>query len=265
MVRNDTAFMNTIKKYGNKPYRIGLLHGGPGAAGEMKPIAVELSKDFGILEFLQTEKSVNGQIEELHNQLVYSAELPAILVGYSWGAWLGFLFAARYPDLLSKLILISSGAFENNYNNDLMTIRLNRLNQNNKKEAERIISAITSGDSNNETLKRFGALMAIADSYEYESFDNDLVDIDLTLYQSVWKEASQLRDTNELINCAEKIECPVVAIHGDYDPHPIDGVEKPLSNKLKDFKMIRIEKCGHTPWKERYAKDMFYDILRKEL
>jgi len=50
-----------------------------------------------------------------------------------------------------------------------------------------------------------------------------------------------LRDTNELLKCADKIECPVVAIHGDYDSHPIEGVEKPLSGKLSNFKMIKIE------------------------
>jgi pimeloyl-ACP methyl ester carboxylesterase len=74
-----------------------------------------------------------------------------------------------------------------------------------------------------------------------------------------------LRETNELINCANLITIPVVAIHGDYDSHPIDGVEKPLSENLSDFKMITINDCGHTPWRERYAKDAFFKILRKEL
>ncbi len=30
---------NTVRSYGKQPYTIGLLHGGPGAAGEMKPVA----------------------------------------------------------------------------------------------------------------------------------------------------------------------------------------------------------------------------------
>jgi len=88
--------LETIRKYGKSPFRIGLLHGEPGASGEIKPVAVNLSKDFGILEFLQTEKSVNGQVEELHHQLTLSADLPAILIGYSWGAWLGFCLQAEY-------------------------------------------------------------------------------------------------------------------------------------------------------------------------
>ena len=257
--------MKTIRKYGKPPFRIGLLHGGPGAAGELQPVAEHLSADFGILELLQTAQSVSGQIAELYNQLASSSALPVILVGYSWGAWLGFMFAAQYPDLVKKLILISAGAFESKFENDLMSIRLNRLNEQDRRTAEQLISVINVGNADNETLRLFGKLMTIADSYAYQPADGDVVEVDWTIYWSVWSEAARLRDTNKLINCADRIRCPVVAIHGDYDSHPIDGVDQPLSRRLKDFKLIRIEKCGHTPWRERFAKDSFFEILRSEL
>ena len=257
--------MKTIRKYGKPPFRIGLLHGGPGAAGELQPVAASLAADFGILELLQTAKSVDGQIEELHNQLLSSGNLPVILVGYSWGAWLGFMFAAQYPDLVKKLILISAGAFESQSENDLMNMRLNRLNRQDRKEAERLMSVINAGNMDNATLRRFGKLMTIADSYTYQPADDEVVEVDWTIFRSVWSEAARLRATNKLISCADRIRCPVVAIHGDYDLHPIDGVERPLSRRLKDFKLIRIEKCGHIPWRERHAKDSFFEILRSEL
>lgn len=231
----------------------------------MKPVAENLCGDFGILEFLQTEKSVDGQIEELHRQITLNADLPITLIGYSWGAWLGFLFAARHPDVLNKLILVSSGAFENEYNYDLLDVRLGRLNHHDRLEAERLISVINSDKSDNNILKQFGRLMTIADSYDYLASDKDSVDINIEIYQSVWAEASELRDTKELINYADLISIPVVAIHGEYDSHPIEGVEKPLSERLTDFKMITIKDCGHTPWRERIAKDTFFEILRKEL
>ncbi len=257
--------METIRKYGQKPFKIGLLHGGPGAAGEMKPVAENLSDDYGVLEFLQTGKSVNGQVEELHRQITSQADFPITLIGYSWGAWLGFFFASKYPDLLEKLILVSAGAFESRYNNDLINIRLKRLNQNQRKEIERLISDMNSGKLDNNTFKQFGQLMTIADSYDYLPSEKESVDFNIEIYQAVWAEAFSLRETNELINCAYLVTIPVVAIHGDYDPHPIDGVEKPLSEKLSDFKMITIKNCGHKPWQERYAKDAFFEILRKEI
>jgi pimeloyl-ACP methyl ester carboxylesterase len=57
----------------------------------------------------------------------------------------------------------------------------------------------------------------------------------------------------------------VVAIHGDYDPHPTEGVREPLSKVLKDFRFIMLEHCGHLPWIEREAREGFFELLRGEL
>ncbi|MFO8000915.1 MAG: alpha/beta hydrolase, partial [Marinilabilia sp.] len=243
--------MQTTIKHGHHPFQTALLHGGPGASGEMGPVARELSHDLGVLELIQTEKSVNGQIEELHKQLTSCADLPVVLVGFSWGAWLGFLFAARYPELVKKLILISAGAFESQYNKDLMRIRLNRLNNQDRKEAERLMAFIRAGRGDNAILGRFGKLMTIADSFDPDPHESKPVVPDMKIYQSIEPEASALRETGQLIRCADRIKCPGVAIHGDYDPHPAEGVEKPLTERLHDFKMIHLKKCGHVPWKER--------------
>jgi pimeloyl-ACP methyl ester carboxylesterase len=57
----------------------------------------------------------------------------------------------------------------------------------------------------------------------------------------------------------------VVAIHGDYDPHPAAGVQRPLAAVLADFHFILLPRCGHRPWRERHARDTFYRILEAEL
>ena len=81
----------------------------------------------------------------------------------------------------------------------------------------------------------------------------------------MWKDAAELRKSGKLLELANHIKCPVVAVHGDYDPHPAEGVEKPLSGILKDFRFILLEKCGHNPWVERHAKSRFYEVLQEEL
>jgi len=74
-----------------------------------------------------------------------------------------------------------------------------------------------------------------------------------------------MRQSGELLKLGEKISCPVVVIHGDYDPHPASGVERPLSRIIKDFRFILLKDCGHEPWKERLARQRFYEILRTEI
>ncbi len=71
--------------------------------------------------------------------------------------------------------------------------------------------------------------------------------------------------SGQLLALAGRIKCRVVAIHGDYDPHPAAGVQKPLSGILKSFRFIPIKNCGHQPWIEKGARDKFYNILRNEL
>ena len=71
--------------------------------------------------------------------------------------------------------------------------------------------------------------------------------------------------TRELLERAGRIRCPVLAIHGDIDPHPVEGVRKPLSLVLDDFRLVLLENCGHTPWRERRARERFYEVLGEGL
>lgn len=63
----------------------------------------------------------------------------------------------------------------------------------------------------------------------------------------------------------KNIKCEVVAIHGDYDSHPIEGIRDSLGKIISNFKFYELKKCGHTPWGEKYAKNEFYDILKSEI
>jgi pimeloyl-ACP methyl ester carboxylesterase len=104
--------MENLRKYGKSPFSIVVVHGGPGAAGEMAPVAHELSFGSGVLEPIQTAASLEGQAEELKTVLENEGGLPVTLIGFSWGAWLSFIVAARYPTIIKKLILVGSGPYE---------------------------------------------------------------------------------------------------------------------------------------------------------
>ena len=64
-----TKVIGMVRQYGPPPFEAAVLHGGPGAAGTAACIARRLANSAGILEPLQTAKSVQGQIEELDQQL----------------------------------------------------------------------------------------------------------------------------------------------------------------------------------------------------
>lgn len=262
---------HSFRAYGHSPFRAALLHGGPGAAGEMAPVAEELASrgdiHVGILEPLQTATSVQGQVEELRAILKAHADPPVTLAGYSWGAWLGFLLAAGFPDLVSKLILIGSGPFDERYAASVRETRLERLTTAEQAEfasASRHLAELRDGERD-RLVARLGTLASKADSYDPLPDGPPSVDLRADIYQAVWPEAAQLRRSGRLLKQAERIRCPVVAIHGDYDPHPAQGVEAPLSAVLDDFRFVLLQHCGHRPWTERQARAEFLRILGEEL
>ncbi|HLB26379.1 MAG TPA: alpha/beta hydrolase [Dehalococcoidia bacterium] len=259
--------MENLRRYGRPPFRVALLHGGPGAPGEMAPVARELSSAMGVLEPLQTETSLHGQLLELKDVLEADADLPVALVGSSWGAILAFVFAARYPHLVRKLVLVGSAPFEERYAAAITQTRLGRLSEAEAREAIDLRRALEDAATPDKgaLFARLGRLLATADSFDPLTLDDEVLEYQPDISRSVWADARELRASGELLALGRKVECPVVAVHGDYDPHPAEGVREPLATVLSDFKFVLLKGCGHHPWIERRAKDEFYRVLNEEL
>lgn len=249
--------------HGPAPYSVAVVHGGPGAAGEMAPVARRLANNFGILEPIQTAATIDGQVAELADILRNHAQPPAVLIGHSWGAWLSFIVAARYPDLVKKLVMVGSGPFEEKYAPGIRETRMSRLTQEEKTEYESILRSLaTPSKDESSLLSRLGKLTLKADTYDLCGDENDIyANLNADIFRSVWDEAAELRRNGKLLALASRIQCPVIALHGDYDPHPAEGVEKPLQPMINDFRFVLLKHCGHTPWLERQAAESFYSTL----
>lgn len=261
------TLMSNCRLYGKPPFKIALIHGGPGDPGSLKELAEILSSDYGILEPLQTADSVNGQIEELKVTLDQYADLPIILIGHSWGAMLGYLFAAKYPTSIQKLIMVSSGLFDGEYAKNIMMTSLSRLSKEKQSELNELMLKLDDNCNDSDALfHKFGNIMKEADSFDPIQLEpGEVIKGQNHIFNKVWPEAAKMRETGELLTVGKKINCPVIAIHGDYDPHPYQGVQIPLSTVLKDFTFILLNNCGHEPWNERQAKDQFISLLRVHL
>lgn len=262
--------MKNLRKYANAPFGVAVIHGGPGAGGEMAPVARELASGRGVLEPLQTAASLDGQIAELKTVLETDGDFPVTLIGFSWGAWLSFIFAANYPALVKKLILVGSGPYEEKYVAKIYETRLKRLNTGDRTAVKSAIEMLNDPAPKDKktAFARLAALFSKADAYDSiinESRESGAVDYRVDIFQGVWKDAAELRRSGALLELGKHLKCPVVAIHGDYDPHPAEGVKKPLSAILESFRFILLKNCGHMPWIERGARERFYNILKEEV
>ncbi|MFA5374170.1 MAG: alpha/beta hydrolase [Dehalococcoidia bacterium] len=259
--------MKNLRTYGAAPYGIAVIHGGPGAPGQMAPVARELSRDCGVLEPLQTVATLDGQVAELRDIIKKHGNPPIVLIGSSWGAMLSYIFAARHPALVKKLIMVGSAVFEDRYAAGIQKTRLNRLSEEETLGVYSLVKDLNDDvvSDKNHLLARLGELFTKADAYDPITLDTEVLEVRFDIHDRVWNDAMKLRGSGELLKFGKNIKCPVVAIHGDYDPHPAEGVREPLSKVLKDFRFILLSHCGHLPWIEREARGEFFKIVREQL
>jgi len=258
--------MGNFRKWGNPPYNVILIHGGPGAIGSLEPLAKELSENFGIIEHLQSKNTIEKELEELNNIIERNADVPVTIIGHSYGAWFATLFADKYPLDIRKLILVSSGPFKNENAKNIMDTRLDRLNEEERKEAKNLMDIIfeKKEGNKNDALLKFGTLMTKTDSYDLIDNKPETI-VDFDLFDSLSKEVSDLRYDEKLLDSLENVEIPITFIQGNYDPHPADKLKETVDKHGNNTKFYLLKKCGHYPWLEKNARNEFINILDKEI
>ena len=261
----------TVRKHGTPPYRAVAVHGGPGAAGSAAGLAEGLAAFCGTLEPYQSQRSVDGQIEELREQIAACfAETPVVLVGHSWGAWLCAMTAARYPESVSKLILVGAGPLEASYVKQIESRRFSHFSEEERRRYHTLLRRLEgeagiSGTEKDSLLGQLGFLCEKADTFQALPSLEDPVTLDGELYGAVFSEAAAMRKSGLLLDVFERIRCPLCIMHGAYDTHPAEGLTGPLSKRNIPYQFYLLERCGHTPWHEKYARSRFFEILEQEI
>ncbi len=247
-----------VRQYNDAPSRVVVLHGGPGGAGEVEPFARELGRrGHAVLEPFQTRQTVGGQVDELSAQIGRYCTTPVAVIGWSWGAWLGCLLAAQHEKLVRTLILVGCGPFEARYTSAIRTTKNSRLTNDERME----LKALRPKDGDAADIARFLELSDVADTYARDTSPQPSVTFDGAIHAAVWPEADDMRQSGALLNAVSAIRCPVLAIHGDYDPRPSEGVQIPLQAALPSAQFVQLARCGHKPWQEIHAKDDFYRLV----
>ncbi len=220
-----------VRRHGSHGQTIVVLHGGPGALGSAATLARALSSDFQVLEPLQRRSGrVPLTVQRHVEDLVVVAPKPAIVVGWSWGAMLGLSYAAREPSLVSKLVLVGCGTYD---------------------EASRAL------------LRKARATQA--ESFEVTEEDvasNEQVLVDEAGHVETWNDVLRQQREGLEPQSFRNIQAPVLMIHGDTDPHPGAATRDVLRRFIGHLEYVELERCGHEPWRERHAREAFLKTIR---
>lgn len=224
--------MDIVREYGHAPFEAIVLHGGPGAPGCAAGLCRGmLERGISVLEHLQMASTFDGLFDEILTIMDRYALQEITLVGHSFGTWLALLFAQRHPGRVSKIILMGCAPPEAKYLQDIIRTR-----------GERRAQGMQDTDN-------YCALPASG---------GDMLYFDEAQHKALMAEAMALRESGEMLARALHVACPVAALHGDYDPHPVEGIRAPLEGRLPAFRITVLPRCGHDPWKETYAREAFF-------
>lgn len=259
--------MSGFRRHGTAPWRVVAIHGGPGACGDLAPLARRLGRTRGVLEPLVTATSLDGEIAEIEAAFEAGPVERAVVIGHSWGAWLATLHALRHPERIAGLVWIGCPPFDDEAAATIGPTRLARLSEAERAEVATLAARLAVGPSETEVadLARLGSLFARADAWDPDPEEEDPpVDLHPEVFRTVWPEAAAMRASGELRRALGRLACPVVAFHGDHDPHPIAAIAA-VGAELPAFRLHRLARCGHTPWRERQAREPFFARLEAEI
>lgn len=253
-----------IRIHGTPPCPVAAIHGGPGAAGTLGRFAAELHRrtGLGVAEPFQSRHSIRELVEELREQLAAQCAGGAVLIGHSWGALLSVFVAAQYPEVARRLILVGCPPLDAGYVEEITRRRLANLSDSDRA----LFSSLASRVKDDADMERLRSLVEKSDNYRLDEPPDDAnTRPDGKMFEAVWGEAAELRRQNMLVPAFGTVHCPIDIIQGEDDPHPAAGVTVPLAEAGVPHEMHILKRCGHSPFHEKFARDAFYDIVRRLL
>ena len=255
-----------VRRYGRPGRPVIVLHGGPGAPGSAGGLARALADPLYVLEPWQRWSSsvpltVDRHVGDLAEVVSRHApgQKPA-LVGESWGAMLALVFASRYPERVSALVLIGCGTFDLRARARLhealeerttpeLKARLANLEVEYPDEAERFLQAHRLSDPIYTYCRAVDA-------------DDPVEQFDLKGHLESWSDMVRLQVSGACPAEFASIRCPALMLHGAYDPHPGSMIRDSLEAYVPHLEYREFESCGHSPWVEEHARDRFLATAR---
>ncbi len=252
-----------VREHGTNSPLLITLHGGPGAPGGMLPVARRLAERCYVLEPFQRASggaplTVARHIEDLHELICSRAvDSPPVLLGSSWGAMLALAYAAEHPLSTGPLILVGCGTFDLNARARMQRVISERTSAEIRRRLE-CVKQLTDAD---ERLAAFAD--ALAPMYSYDPLPSSVSGerVDGKAHQETWDDMIRLQMEGVYPAAFAKIRVPVLMVHGDYDPHPGRLIRDSLLPHMPQLEYRELERCGHYPWQERHAADVFFALI----
>jgi pimeloyl-ACP methyl ester carboxylesterase len=126
----------------------------------------------------------------------------------------------------------------------------------------RELSASPDPATGGRLLAEMGSLIARASNYDGLEDSPDQLPVDYVGYAQTWADVLRLQEEGIDPGIFQRIQVPVLMLHGAVDPHPGPETRDLLRRHLTNLEYHELAQCGHQPWNEKNAKAAFFKLVR---
>jgi len=251
-------------EYGSGCETVVALHSGPGAAGGIAPLARELSKRWHVLEPLQRDGggrplTVAAHVQNLDVLIrARRGHDHPVLIGHSWGAMLALAYAAEHPTVPTAVVLVGCGTFSRRARAEFDARLEARLTPADRARLVRIRQTEADAD---RRLASIGRLLTLVNGHDGAALEGDVAEVDALAYEETWADMLRPHRDGGYPPAFSAIRAPVLMIHGEADANPGMPISEHLRSRIPHLDYQELPECGHTPWLERQAKQVFFNTL----
>jgi pimeloyl-ACP methyl ester carboxylesterase len=95
--------------------------------------------------------------------------------------------------------------------------------------------------------------------------DTEAEGVDARAHRETWDDMMRLQCEGVYPAAFAAVRAPVLMVHGSVDPHPGRMIHESLERYIARIEYVELERCGHYPWLERSARDLFLSLLHEWL
>ena len=257
-----------VRNYGSSGPLVFVLHGGPAAVGSAAPIAKELSDSFRVVEPWQRASgkeplTVARHVEDLNSLIANQRhDSHPALVGHSWGAMLALCYAAVYPDSLGAIVLVGCGTFDPPSRDRMKEILASRTTDALRERLAQV--ALSDAAPGTQFIRRHKLTRnrMVYDHAEPWPAKEEFVPFDARAHDESWQDMMRLQADGTYPRAFSAVKSPVLMLHGDYDPHPGTMIRDNLEPLIPQLEYQELKQCGHSPWRERHARNKFFSTMK---
>ena len=194
-------------------------------------------------------------VDDLRELLNHWQIERATIVGHSWGALLGLLFAIQNPDRADRMVLLTPASITADSRNQFLeqmarrTADLGILGQ----QRDLLRSDLRKRDPTAFRRRAFELTLAPHLKNPKQTFGITPFHINHRVREAVWRSLGDYDFTDEI----SALSIPALVVHGRFDPIPLSSSQQialALGARLEVF-----EDSGHMPFFEEY--DRFAEVV----